>query len=142
MSRYVQSLVLADRVYRLFMESVKYELKRLEVNDINNVQAIILYNIGEDRLTIGDLIQRKYYLGSNVTYNLHKMVDAGYVDQVQSDFDKRSSYVSLTEKGRDLYLNLDRVFQKHLATIKKDGLEDFSGILKELEMNLTNHVIS
>lgn len=141
MSRYVQSLVLADRVYRLFMESVKYELKRLEVNDINNVQAIILYNIGEDRLTIGDLIQRKYYLGSNVTYNLHKMVDAGYVDQVQSDFDKRSSYVSLTEKGRDLYLNLDRVFQKHLATIKKDGLEDFSGILKELELNLTNHVI-
>lgn len=142
MSRYVQSLVLADRVYRLFMESVKYELKRLDVNDINNVQAIILYNIGEDRMTIGDLVQRKYYLGSNVTYNLHKMVDAGYVDQVQSDFDKRSSYVSLTDKGRTLYYSLDRVFQKHLATIKKDGLEDFSGILKELEMNLTSYVAS
>lgn len=142
MSRYVQSLVLADRVYRLFMESVKYELKRLEVNDINNVQAIILYNIGEDRMTIGDLIQRKYYLGSNVTYNLHKMVDAGYVDQVQSNFDKRSSYVSLTDKGIALYHNLDRVFQKHLATIKKDGLDDFSGILKELEMNLTSYVAS
>ncbi|MEK7655027.1 MAG: winged helix DNA-binding protein [Pseudomonadota bacterium] len=142
MSRYVQSLVLADRVYRLFMESVKYELKRLDVNDINNVQAIILYNIGEDRMTIGDLIQRKYYLGSNVTYNLKKMVDAGYVDQEQSEFDKRASYVSLTDKGRELYQNLDRVFQKHLEMIKKDGLEDFSGILKEIEVNLTNYIIS
>lgn len=142
MSRYVQSLVLADRVYRLFMESVKYELKRLDVNDINNVQAIILYNIGEDRMTIGDLIQRKYYLGSNVTYNLRKMVDAGYVDQVQSNFDKRACYVSLTDKGHELYLNLDCVFQKHLETIKKDGLEDFSGILKELEVNLANYAVS
>lgn len=142
MSRYVQSLVLADRVYRLFMESVKYELKRLDVNDINNVQAIILYNIGEDRMTIGDLIQRKYYLGSNVTYNLKKMVDAGYVYQEQSEFDKRASYVSLTDKGRELYHNLDRVFQKHLEMIKKDGLEDFSGILKEIEVNLTNYIIN
>jgi DNA-binding MarR family transcriptional regulator len=142
MSRYVQSLVLADRVYRLFMESVKYELKRLDVNDINNVQAIILYNIGEDRMTIGDLIQRKYYLGSNVTYNLKKMVDAGYVEQEQSAFDKRASYVSLTDKGRALYQNLDGVFQKHLEMIKKDGLEDFSGILKEIEVNLTNYIIS
>ena len=139
MSKYVQSLILADRVYRLFMESVKNELKRLDIKDINSVQAIMLYNIGMEKITVGDLISRKYYLGSNVTYNLKKMVEADYVQQVQSNYDKRSSYVFLTKKGVDLYKSLDKVFQDHLETMKQDGLEGFSGMLKEIEVNLTTH---
>ena len=141
MSNYVQSLILADRVYRLFMESVKVELKRLRVNDINNVQAIMLYNIGKDTLAVGDLIQRKYYLGSNVTYNLRKMGEMGYVVQVQSDFDKRSNYVSLTKKGLELYNNLETVFKKHLDAIKKGELAEFSEMLKEIEINLATQMI-
>ena len=140
MSRYVESLALADRVYRLFMESVKFELKRLSANDINNVQAIILYNIGEERMTIGELVQRKYYLGSNITYNLHKMVDSGYINIAQAEYDKRASYVSLTEKGAELYKKLDLVFQKHLDAIKKDEIEDFSGILKQMELSIAKNI--
>jgi len=70
------------------------------VRDINNVQGMILFNIGEAEMTVGELTLRGCYLGSNVSYNLRKLVEQGYLAQQRSVHDRRSVHVRLTEKGK------------------------------------------
>lgn len=136
MNSYVESIMLADRVYRLFLENVKHELQICDIQDITHIQALILYNIGHDSIAVSELIYRKYFLGSNITYNLKKMAEAGYIHQVRSDFDKRSVHVSLTEKGLKLYNVLECAFQRYLQTIEKTQLSSFSAIAKDMEVIL------
>ena len=93
-------IALLERMHRQFLELVKVELERRGVADINNVQALLLYNIGGETLSVGDLTLRGYYLGSNVTYNLKKLAEAGYVAQEPSPRDRRVVLVRLSEKGR------------------------------------------
>jgi DNA-binding MarR family transcriptional regulator len=139
MNEHVQSILLADRIHRLFLDNVKCELQILNLQDINNTQAILLYNIGRDSMTVGDLIARKYYLGTNVTYNLRKMVETGYVAQTPSVFDKRSIRVSLTEKGLKLFDDLESAFQQYLKTVKKAELTSFNAVVKDMELDLMIH---
>jgi len=91
---YHQSILLIERLHRYFLEVVKAELDRRGIQDINNVQALILYNIGQDDLTVGELTARGYYLGSNVSYNVKKMVENAYLAQLP---DAQISEVSLGE---------------------------------------------
>ena len=74
---YFEAITLVERLHRQFLDVLKIELERAGIQDINNVQSLILYNIGEDELTVGELTARGYYLGSNVSYNLKKMVENG-----------------------------------------------------------------
>ena len=76
---YLEAIKLIERLHRQFLEVVKTELDRNGIEDINNVQALILFNIGSDELTVGELTNRGYYLGSNVSYNVRKMVENGYL---------------------------------------------------------------
>lgn len=137
---YFESVVMIERLHRLFLEVVKVELDRLGVRDINNVQCLVLYNVGKEEVTVGELTNRGYYLGSNVSYNLRKMVQNQYLVQEPSPHDRRSSHVRLSKKGLELYSKLDELFalhSKHLAQVgvsmENDGplvesfkkLEDF-----------------
>jgi DNA-binding MarR family transcriptional regulator len=110
---YLETVVLVERLHRQFLEVVKAELDRIGVRDINNVQALILYNIGTDELTVGELTQRGYYLGSNVSYNLKKLIDCEYIVQARSPHDRRSVRIRLSERGLELHQQLDGVFEKH-----------------------------
>jgi DNA-binding MarR family transcriptional regulator len=103
---------------------VKVELDRRGIQDINNVQAMILYNIGDDEMTVGELTLRGYYLGSNVSYNLKKMVEMEYVHQERSPHDKRSIRIKLTEKGRKLCTGLAEMFKRHEDKIAGSELTD------------------
>lgn len=118
---YFDSVVRIERLHRLFLEVLKIELDSMKVRDINNVQCLILYNIGELSLSVGELTQRGYYLGSNVSYNLKKMVSNGYIAQEPSIHDKRSSNVKLSEKGLELYKKIDSIFDSHSDMLNKDG---------------------
>jgi DNA-binding MarR family transcriptional regulator len=128
---------MVEHIHRLFLDVLKIELEKIGVIDISNVQSLVLYNIGEEVLTVGELTSRGYYLGTNVSYNLRKMVQYNYVEQIQSDHDKRSSYVKLSPKGLDLYKQLDKIFQKHSASLKTnaniDDLKEFMDTLKTFE---------
>lgn len=115
--KYFESVVMIERLYRLFLDVVKKELEREKLHDINNVQSIILYHIGMGQITVGELTNRGYYLGSNVSYNLRKMVNFGYVDQIPSPHDKRAIYIKLSEKGLNLHKMLDTLFEKHATEI-------------------------
>ena len=99
---YYDSIQLIERLHRHFLDVLKVELDRKGIQDINNVQGMILFNIGDDELTVGELTIRGYYLGSNVSYNVKKMVENEYLIQERSVHDKRSIRVKLSEKGTNL----------------------------------------
>ena len=96
---YLEVIRLIERLHRQFLEVVKTELDLAGVEDINNIQALILFNIGQDEMTVGELTNRGYYLGSNVSYNVRKMVENGYLIQERSTHDRRSIRVRLSDKG-------------------------------------------
>lgn len=121
---YYETIQLIERLHRYFLDVVKVELDRKGIQDINNIQAMILYNIGNDEMTVGELTLRGYYLGSNVSYNLKKMVEMGYVMQERSPHDKRSIRIKLSEKGIALCSALAEMFKRHEEKIKGSELTD------------------
>lgn len=134
---YFESVQALEKLHRNFLDVLKLELETINIFDINNVQAVILYNIGTTQVTVGELTNRGYYLGSNVSYNLRKMVQNGYVCQVPSPHDRRSSYVKLSEKGLSLYHKLDKIFLAHAVGLNQKGgqetLNNLRDSLKKLE---------
>jgi len=136
---YLQALRLIERLHRLLLDVIKDEFDREGGSDINSVQALLLYNIGDSELTAGELKTRGYYLGSNVSYNLKKLVDMGYIHYKRSDIDKRSVRVSLTNKGKDACAIVRKLYQRQLTTIeavgqvKNDELQGLNKALNRLE---------
>ncbi len=135
---YYETIQLIERLHRYFLDVLKVELDKRGIQDINNVQSMILYNIGHDELTVGELTVRGYYLGSNVSYNVKKMVSNGYLQQEQSLHDKRSMRVKLSEKGRELHTIISEVLQRHEEQLKKteiteEKLEDLRKTMRMLE---------
>ena len=97
---YLEVISLIERLHRQVLEVIKMELDRLGLQDINNVQALMLFNIGGSEISVGELMSRGYYLGSNVSYNVKKMIENGYLSHERSVHDRRSIRVRLTRKGR------------------------------------------
>jgi len=127
---YYDAIQHIERLHRYFLDVVKVEIDRKGIQDVNNVQAMILYNIGYDEMTVGELTLRGYYLGSNVSYNVKKMVENGYLEQERSVHDKRSIRVKLTDKGKELYELLGAMFKRHED--KLEGTDLSADRLKEV----------
>ncbi|HTI85704.1 MAG TPA: MarR family winged helix-turn-helix transcriptional regulator [Alphaproteobacteria bacterium] len=121
---YHTTVFLIERLHRRFLDVIKAELDRLGIEDINNVQALILFNIGKDELTVGELTARGYYLGSNVSYNVKKMVETGYLAHQRSIHDRRSIRLSLTEKGLKLYAEMSQIFDQQIHMLGDAGIGD------------------
>ena len=119
---YYESIQMIERLHRRFLDVVQSELDRNSIQDINNVQAMILYNISEDDLTVGELTLRGYYQGSNVSYNVKKMVENGYIIQERSVHDKRSVRVRLSDKGKKLNDVMGKMFQRHEQLVRATDL--------------------
>mgnify|MGYP003536105491 CR=1 FL=1 len=132
---YLESLALVERLHRLLLDVIKDEFERLGVLEINSVQALLLFNIGENEVTAGELKTRGYYQGSNVSYNLKKLVDLGYMHHQRSEIDRRSVRVRLTEKGRQVRGMLSELFARHAEGIERRALIDASG-MDEINMSL------
>lgn len=135
---YLETIQLIERLHRQFLEVLKNELERARISDINNIQALILFNIGQDEMTVGDLIERGYYLGSNVSYNVKKMVENGYLIQERSHHDRRSIMIRLTDKGLGLCQRLHGMFDRHAGLLTKgkispDDFKTLEGNLRKLE---------
>lgn len=121
---YYDTVQLIERMHRHFLDVLKIELERMGIQDINNVQSLILYNIGGDDLTVGELTVRGYYLGSNVSYNVKKMVEAGYLMQERSQHDRRSVRVHLSDKGKDLKDKITQIFERHMKELRSVELDE------------------
>ena len=121
---YLEVISLVERLHRHFLEVVKLELDGLGIHDINNVQGMMLFNIGDAEMTVGELTLRGCYLGSNVSYNVKKMVENGYLEQERSVHDRRSIHVRLTDKGRKLRDLLSEMHKRHIEMLSQTAVSD------------------
>jgi DNA-binding MarR family transcriptional regulator len=146
MIEYLDSLALVERLHRLLLDVIKDEFERLGLLEINSVQALLLFNIGENEVTAGELKSRGYYQGSNVSYNLKKLVELGYMHHQRSEIDRRSVRVRLTEKGRRVRTILTELFGRHAEGLEKrgmigaSGMEDINAALKRMERYWTEQI--
>jgi len=144
--RYLVSLKLVERLHRLLLDVIKDEFERLGRSDVNSVQALLLYNIGDAELTAGELTSRGYYLGSNVSYNLKKLVDAGYINHQRSSTDRRSVRVRLTDKGQEVCTVVNTLYHRQLKSLQQVGgidtndLETLNKSLIRLERFWTDQI--
>jgi DNA-binding MarR family transcriptional regulator len=120
---FLEAVVLAERLHRQFLEFVQLELDALRLRDINNVRAMIVLNIGRAEMTASELLWRGCYLGSNVSYNLRKLTETGYVTQARSAHDKRVTMVRNSAKGVALCALLNEHVAARLETLAKSGLK-------------------
>ena len=146
MAGYLDNLALVERLHRLLLDVIKDEFERLAILEINSVQALLLFNIGENEVTAGELKSRGYYQGSNVSYNLKKLVELGYMHHQRSEIDRGSVRVRLTEKGRRVRGQLADLFSRHAEGLAKRGLVDAAGMdqmntsLKRMERYWTEQI--
>jgi DNA-binding MarR family transcriptional regulator len=118
---YLEALTLIERLHRRLLDVIKDEFDRRGRADINAVQALLLFNVGDKELTAGELRTRGYYLGSNVSYNLKKLVEMGFLDHQRSRVDRRSVRIKLTEKGREVRNIVGALYEKHVRTVEQVG---------------------
>jgi len=118
---YLESLHLVERLHRRLLDIIKDEFERRGRDDVNSVQALLLYNIGDKELTASELRTRGYYLGSNVSYNVKKLVEMGYLHHARSRVDRRAVRISLTDKGRQVHDIVKGLYDKHARTIEPIG---------------------
>jgi DNA-binding MarR family transcriptional regulator len=132
---YLNLLQLVERLHRQLLDVIKDELERIGQTDINSVQALLLYNIGEAELTPGELRSRGHYLGSNVSYNLKQLIDKGYIRDQRSHIDRRSKRVSLTPAGLDIRQRVAALFDRQLGSVEQVGGVDF-GMIEQTNKTL------
>lgn len=136
---YLDTLTLIERLHRLLLDVIKDEFERLSILDVNAVQALLLFNIGDNEVNAGELKSRGYYQGSNVSYNLKRLVEMGYMHHRRSEVDRRSVRVRLTDKGRRLREVVARLFHAHAegiagrCVLDADAVEQVTSSLRRME---------
>jgi DNA-binding MarR family transcriptional regulator len=143
---YLETLSMVERLHRLLLDVIKDEFERLGLLDINSVQALLLFNIGENEVTAGELKSRGYYQGSNVSYNLKKLVEAGYMHHHRCEIDRRAVRVKLTAKGREIRGIVAELFERHAGgmteqdVIGEVGLQNINNVLRRVERYWTDQI--
>jgi len=146
MGQYQESLTLLERLHRLMLDVIKDEFERVGVLEINSVQALLLFNIGDNEVTAGELKSRGYYQGSNVSYNLKKLVEMGYMHHHRCEIDRRSVRVRLTEKGRNIQNVVKQLFARHAEGLESkqiityDGMDIVTTTLRRMERYWTDQI--
>ena len=126
LARYLDNLALLERLHRLMLDVIKDEFERLGLVDINPVQALLLFNIAEQEVTAGELKSRGYYQGSNVSYNLKKLVELGYIHHKRCAVDRRSVRVRLTPEGLMVRDRISELFARQANLLTDDAIVDYA----------------
>ncbi|WP_174235093.1 MarR family winged helix-turn-helix transcriptional regulator [Ruegeria sp. EL01] len=146
MTSYLEALALVERLHRLLLDVIKDEFERVGELEINAVQALLLFNIGDHEVTAGELKSRGYYQGSNVSYNLKKLVEMGYMHHQRCEIDRRSVRVRLTPRGREIRDVVSDLFARHAEGLQNrgvlglEGIEDITGSLRRVERYWTDQI--
>jgi DNA-binding MarR family transcriptional regulator len=145
-TKYIEAMKCIERLHRQMLDVIKAELDQAGVTEINSVQALLLFNIGSSELTAGELRTRGHYVGSNVSYNLKKLVETGYIHHQRSEADRRAVRIRLTEAGFEIERLIGAAFQRHVKdlfrdrAINSDDLAATTSTLRELERFWTDQL--
>jgi DNA-binding MarR family transcriptional regulator len=112
----------------LLLDVIKDEFERVGVIEINLVQALLIFNIADNEVTAGELKSRGCYQGSNVSYNLKKLVGMGYMHHERCRADRRSVRVSLTDKGQHVRELVHELFEGHADALQSEGVLHGTGV--------------
>ncbi len=142
---YLELTRLIERLHRRFLDVLRAELNRMGIKDINAVQALLLANIGEEEIVIRDLVERGYYQGSNVSYNIKKLVEMGYLEQERSTHDRRSVRINLTEKAMTVVTSIRELEERNALALGEHGvsveeIDSVCNMLRRLERTWTDYV--
>lgn len=142
---YLDLTRMIERLHRRFLDVLRAELNRLGIKELNAVQALLLANIGDEEIAIRDLIERGYYQGSNVSYNIKKLTEIGYLEQKPSPHDRRSVHVCLTPRALEIISSLKAMEDHHAKTMAAFGLtpvevEVTLKAMKRLERTWTDYI--
>ncbi len=143
---YLEALSLVERLHRLLLDVIKDEFERLGIIDVNAVQALLLFNISDNEVTAGELKTRGYYQGSNVSYNLKKLVEMGYMHHQRCEIDRRSVRVRLTQRGREIRDIVGQLFGRHAeglqgkGVLSLDGIDEITTALRRVERYWTDQI--
>jgi DNA-binding MarR family transcriptional regulator len=146
MAGYLEALALVERLHRLLLDVIKDEFERVGVLEINAVQALLLFNIGDNEVTAGELKTRGYYQGSNVSYNLKKLVEMGFMHHQRCEIDRRSVRVRLTAKGREIRDVVSDLFGRHAIGLEAkgvlgpEGVDEITSSLRRMERYWTDQI--
>ena len=146
MDSYLDALALVERLHRLLLDVIKDEFERVGVLELNAVQALLLFNIGDNEVTAGELKSRGYYQGSNVSYNLKKLVEMGFMHHQRCEIDRRSVRVRLTQKGRAIRDVIAALFERHAEGLQDkgvlgpEGIEEITFALRRVERYWTDQI--
>ncbi|HKL68528.1 MarR family transcriptional regulator [Salibaculum sp.] len=139
MTSYLETLMLVERLHRLLLDVIKDEFERVGILEVNAVQALLMFNVGDNEVTAGELKTRGYYQGSNVSYNLKKLVEMGYMHHQRCEIDRRSVRVRLTAKGREIRDIVAGLFGNHARglqdreVLSMDGIDEITTALRRVE---------
>lgn len=124
LGHYLESLQIIDRLHRWMLDLVRDEFERLGQGDLTPVQGLLIYNLGDCEVSVGELRSRGIYQGSNVSYSLKKLVRMGYLHHQRSTADRRSIRVRLTPQGEAVREIIGRMFARHAAGLQMSGVLD------------------
>lgn len=142
---YLELTRLIERLHRRFLDLIRTELNRLGVRDINAVQALLLANIGDERMVIHELVERGYYQGSNVSYNIKKLTEMGYLDQERATHDRRAVNINLTEKAKAVVRAIRDLEDRNTSLLvehetERDNIEMACRLLRNVERAWTDYI--
>jgi DNA-binding MarR family transcriptional regulator len=126
---------LIERLHRRYLDVIRYELSQMGIDDINAVQALLLMNVQNSEVSIRELVDRGYYIGSNVTYNVRHLFETDYLEQERSERDRRSVRIRSTKKGNDLCKSLAEMEARHADALgpEVDRVDAAWALLRGLE---------
>ncbi|MCW9033660.1 MAG: MarR family transcriptional regulator [Alphaproteobacteria bacterium] len=132
---YLELTRIVERLHRRFLDVLRVELNRMGERNVNAVQALLLTNIGTEEIAIRDLIERGYYLGSNVSYNIKKLVEYGLLEQHPSIHDRRSINIRLTPRALDLVERFKELEERQVANLAENDIAagDIKTVLNSLK---------
>lgn len=98
---FAQMLQSVEILHRRFPDVTAKEHNRRD-NALSAEQALILCHASERPISLWQLQALGQFEGTNLTYNIAKLTEGGYVKLSRPQWDKRSSLIELTEQGRQV----------------------------------------
>lgn len=118
---YLETAAAVQRLHRGLLLVIQDALDDAQRRDVTPVQALLLHALGDDEVTAGEIVARGYYQGTNASYNLHKLIAAGLIEQRRSQDDRRSVHVRLSPQGQAVRALIDALYARHAHILPGAG---------------------
>ncbi|WFD10733.1 MarR family winged helix-turn-helix transcriptional regulator [Tepidibacter hydrothermalis] len=126
------------KVHKRYIEKImsKQEFSRFSINHMYYLEYIYTLN----NPTFSQLAEALNVTKPSVTAMIKKLTDKGYVEKMNSQYDKREFHIYLTDRGKEI-LNAELEVYKHFTEkiskyLSEDEIELFSKLISKIILNI------